>query len=369
MIKIRKNFKLILMVLLTQILACTNSSSNTTNIPQPAQKRGPEPIDTISITAAGDIMLGSTHPSSAFLPADDALNSFKNVKPYLKGDIVFANLEGCFLEKGEPQKCNNLHPNSCFAFRMPERYAGIIKDAGFNLLSIANNHIGDFGIRGRRNTTKILDSLNLNYAGLLDHPFSIFEIKGVKFGFCAFAPNANTVSLKNFASAKKLVAELKEKVDIVIVSFHGGAEGAKHEHITRKPEFLFGENRGNVYQFAHSVIDAGADLVLGHGPHVTRAIELYQNKFIAYSLGNFCTYGKFNLNGPNGIAPLVQIKLNRKGNFISANVISTKQNPLKGLEIDSNNLAFKKLVHLTNTDFTDHRFNFDNITNTITPKQ
>ncbi|WP_316822100.1 CapA family protein [Pedobacter gandavensis] len=314
--------------------------------------------DTITITAVGDIMLGSAYPNKANLPTDDAVNSFQDVESYLKGDVVFGNLEGCFLNTGKSSKCKDTIGNSCFAFRMPERYAGIVKSAGFNVLSIANNHVGDFGNKGRKRTVEILDSLQINYAGLQSHPFQIFEIDSVKYAFCAFAPNENTVSINNLIAAKELVASLKEQADVVIVSFHGGAEGAKFEHVPKKNEIFYAENRGNVYQFAHAVIDAGADIVLGHGPHVTRAVELYKNKFIAYSLGNFCTYGMFSLKGPNGIAPLLQIKLNSSGDFISAEVISVKQDKVNRLRIDKQDAAFDKIKTLTDTDFPGHQLDF-----------
>ena len=93
---------------------------------------------------------------------------------------------------------------------MPDRYAGIFKKAGFNVLSVANNHVGDFDAKGRKNTAKILDSLQINYAGQLDKPFTIFEKDSVKYAFCAFAPNENTVSIKNIDSAKMLVSALKK---------------------------------------------------------------------------------------------------------------------------------------------------------------
>jgi hypothetical protein len=314
--------------------------------------------DTITICAVGDIMIGSAYPSESNLPPKDGINSFKQVKPFLKGDLVFGNLEGCFLDSGKSTKCKDTVGNSCFAFRMPERYAGIIKDAGFNLFSIANNHVGDFGLKGRTKTVQILDSLNIKYAGLQSYPSTIFEKDSVKYAFCAFAPNENTVSINKLDSAKILVEELKRQANIVIVSFHGGAEGSKFEHVNRKKEVFYKENRGNVYEFAHAVIDAGADIVLGHGPHVTRAVEVYKNKFIAYSLGNFCTYGMFNLKGINGIAPLLQIQMNGYGDFLSAKVISVRQDKLRGLTIDPNHLAFEKLKSLTNADFPGNRLIF-----------
>ncbi|WP_316830599.1 CapA family protein [Pedobacter aquatilis] len=316
--------------------------------------------DTISITAVGDIMLGSAFPSGSNLPPDDAVNSFQAVDTLLKGDIVFGNLEGCFLNSGNSTKCNGINPNNCYAFRMPERYAGIYKKAGFNVLSIANNHVGDFDSKGRKNTARILDSLNIHYAGQVNKPFEIFEKDSIKYAFCAFAPNENTVSINKIDSAKALVSRLKKLADIVIVSFHGGGEGARFEHVTRKNEIFYKENRGNVYAFAHAVIDAGADVVLGHGPHVSRAVEVYKNKFIAYSMGNFCTYGMFSLKGNNGIAPLVQLKINGKGDFLYAGIISVKQDKINRLTLDENHGAFKRIKQLTDEDFPGHKLLFEN---------
>lgn len=316
--------------------------------------------DTISITAVGDIMLGSAFPSTSNLPPDDAVNSFEAVDSLLKGDIVFGNLEGCFLNSGNSTKCNGINPNNCYAFRMPERYAGIYKKAGFNVLSIANNHVGDFDSRGRKNTARILDSLQIHYAGQLNKPFEVFEKDSVKYAFCAFAPNENTVSINKIESAKALVSKLKTMADIVIISFHGGGEGARFEHVTRKNEIFYKENRGNVYAFAHAVIDAGADVVLGHGPHVTRAVEVYKQKFIAYSLGNFCTYGMFSLKGNNGIAPLLQLKINAQGNFLYADVTSIQQDKINRLKTDKNHRAFKCMKELTDLDFAGHKLKFEN---------
>jgi len=314
--------------------------------------------DTISIIAVGDIMLGSPYPIKTNLPPDDAVHSFKKVASLLKGDIVFGNLEGCFLDTGKSVKCKDTLNSSCYAFRMPVRYASTIKKAGFNVMSIANNHIGDFEDVGRKRTMDVLDSLNIKYAGLQSRPFALFEKDSIKYAFCAFAPNQNTLQIADIKGAKELVAKLKMRADIVIVSFHGGAEGALHEHVPKADEIFFKENRGNVYDFAHAVIDAGADVVLGHGPHVTRGVEVYKSKFIAYSLGNFCTYGAFNLKGPNGIAPLLQLKINNNGDFLVADVISVKQDKIRRLSIDPTHAAFKKMKYLTDTDFPGHQLTF-----------
>ncbi|MES2828575.1 MAG: CapA family protein [Bacteroidota bacterium] len=314
--------------------------------------------DTLSIVAVGDIMLGSAYPTKANLPKDDAKKSFKRVLDYLKGDIIFGNLEGCLLNSGTSKKCKDTIGNNCFAFRMPERYAGVIKAAGFNVLSLANNHVGDFGEVGRNRTTQILDSLEITYAGLSSHPSSIFKKDSTTYGFCAFSPNENTIPITNIDSASAIVRQLKSQVDIVIVSFHGGGEGSKFEHVTRRTETFYNEDRGNVYLFAHSVIDAGADVVLGHGPHVSRAIEVYKNKFIAYSLGNFCTYGMFNLKGSNGFTPLLQLKISKQGDFLYADIQSFKQDKISGLGPDPSTNALKKIKFLTDYDFPGHSLKF-----------
>ncbi len=99
---------------------------------------------------------------------------------------------------------------------------------------------------------------------------------------------------------------LKQQCDIVIVSFHGGGEGTGFEHVPFKIESYNNEKRGDVHAFAHNAIDAGADLILGNGPHVCRAMELYKNRLIAYSLGNFCTYRSVSVEGIGGLAPLLE---------------------------------------------------------------
>jgi len=349
------------------LFSCAGNSNGATQVNNPelpAQDSLPKLAadsnkkDTISIVAVGDIMIGSHYPSRKNLPPDDARNSFKQIAQYLKGDIVFGNLEGALLDEGKSTKCKDPNSTSCYAFKMPERYGGIIQKAGFNLLSTANNHVGDFGAAGRSRSTKILDSLGIHHAGLVSQPYTIFQKDSITYGFCAFSPNDFTPQITAIDSAKLIVEQLKRMADIVIVSFHGGAEGAKHEHVTRQTEIFYKEDRGNVYEFAHAVIDAGADVVLGHGPHVTRAVEVYKNKFIAYSLGNFCTYGQFSLSGPNGIAPIVNLKINNKGDFLFADIQSVKQDKINRLTIDPNQAAFKKIIHLTNTDFPEHRLEF-----------
>ena len=233
---------------------------------------------------------------------------------------------------------------------MPDHYADYLVDAGFNLLSIANNHIRDFGSVGAANTIRVLKEKSIYHAGLEDCAYTTFKKDGVNYGFAAFSPNTGTIKINDYENARQIVSHLDSLSDIVIVSFHGGAEGPTKKHITGSNELFLGEDRGNPYEFARKVIDAGADVVFGHGPHVTRAIDLYKDRFIAYSLGNFATYGRFNLSGPNGISPVIELDLDTKGKFIKGNIYSTKQVGEGGPIIDDQNLALKEIIELTKID-------------------
>ena len=304
-----------------------------------------------TIIGVGDIMLGSNYPSD-LLPKNDT-NILENTQDVLQNaDITVGNLEGTLFDTGgTPKSCDN--PNVCYAFRMPSKYGKYLKQAGFDYLSIANNHSNDFGQTGIKETIQNLNNLNIKYSGIkVIAENTILEKNGKKFGFVSFAPNSATVKLNDYNYAKKLISELKSKVDIVIVMFHGGAEGAGAEHITRGHEIFHGEDRGNVYEFAHFAIDNGADIVFGQGPHVTRAIELYKNKFISYSGGNFATFGKINVSGSMGIAPIFKIKIDNNGNFVSGEVIPVRQTyESAGPFIDSEKLAIKKIISLNKSDF------------------
>jgi len=306
--------------------------------------------DSISIIGVGDMMLGTNFPSVSYLPPEDGKNILTPVKHILKNaDITFGNLESVILsEGGTVKRCSN--PDLCYAFRMPNHYVNYFKEAGFDVLSLANNHIGDFGTKGRDNTVRLLVEKDIKFAGITKYPFTTFEKDGIKYGFCAFAPNRGTISIHDSKNAIGIVQHLDSICDIVIVSFHGGAEGAAQTHITGSSETCYGENRGNPYKFSRTVIDAGADVVFGHGPHVTRAIDIYKGRFIAYSLGNFATYGRFNLRGVCGIAPIIKLFVNQKGEFLSGNIYSIKQIGRGGPIIDNDQMALNEIINLTKSD-------------------
>jgi poly-gamma-glutamate capsule biosynthesis protein CapA/YwtB (metallophosphatase superfamily) len=313
-----------------------------------------EESDTLCIIGTGDIMLGTNYPSKSYLPpGGDCSPLLQPVHHVLQsGDLLFGNLEGVFCsEGGTPKRCKDT--TRCYVFRMPDRFARCLLDAGYDLLSVANNHVNDFGAEGRAATATLLDSLGFAYAGFVTHPWTLFEKEGTTYGFAAFAPNRGTMDLKNYARAAEITRMLDSVADVVIISFHGGAEGKDHQHVVRGDEEYLGYNRGSVYRFAHRVVDAGADVVFGHGPHVTRAIELYNDRLICYSLGNFATYRRFNLRGPNGIAPIIKVYTDRNGVFLKGEVVPVYQPGEGGPRIDPSGRAILKLMELTQGDFPD----------------
>ncbi len=314
--------------------------------------------DTVSIIGVGDIMMGTNYPENR-LPPDGGHFLLKSVEHILRdADVTFGNLEGVLLDSGgTPKTCKD--PKVCYAFRSPVKYVEHLVSAGFDMLSLANNHAGDMGDEGRRSSIETLENAGLLHAGQLNQKTTIFEKDGLKYGLVAFAPNANCVPLNDHAGAKALVQHLDSLVDIIIVSFHGGAEGAKFQNVPRAVEMYYGENRGDVYKFSHLLIDAGADIIFGHGPHVTRAVEVYNNRFIAYSLGNFCTYRGISINGVNGLAPIIKVFTDRKGNFIKAEITPTIQSYERGVQIDERKQVIRIMQDLTKKDFPESPVHID----------
>jgi hypothetical protein len=315
--------------------------------------------DPLTITAVGDIMMGSTGRRTA-LPPNDGVGLFQEVASHLRGgDLVFGNLEGALSDGEEGGKCREEKGPWCFEFRTPTRYVRHLKRNGFTVVNIANNHAGDFGPEGMRSTLETLQGAGIKAAG--GDALAFFEIKGKRVVLAGFSYKASryAYSILDIPQAVEIVRQLKANHDLVIVSFHGGAEGRSAQQVSDRNEIFLGEDRGNVVRFARSVVEAGADLVLGHGPHVLRAMEVYKGKLIAYSLGNFLTYGLFNLKGPNGISGILKVRLDPEtGRFLDGQLIPVKLvngglpeidpegegirnvRRLSGEDLDSRNLTF-----------------------------
>lgn len=321
----------------------------------PAERRAPERRATppsareITIAAVGDMMLGTDYPEN-HLPDDDGAGFLAEVAPILgTADIAFGNLEGVLMDGGEPRKtCSDAR--ACFLFRSPARYAGHYAAAGFDVLSLANNHARDFGETGRTASMQALDAAGIAHSGRAGD-FASLAVEDLDVALLAFAVTQKSNLMHDYAAAAATVARFAATHDLVIVSFHGGAEGRDVTRLPFAEEEYFGEPRGDVVRFARRMIDCGADLLLGHGPHVVRAMEVYRDRLIAYSLGNFATYYGISVTGLNGIAPILQVTLDGEGRFIEGHVYSTVQIRPAGPAIDPANQALALLRDLSVADF------------------
>ena len=249
---------------------------------------------TVRIKAVGDIMMGTLYPREVLPPGNS--KPLESVAELLDGgDILFGNFESTFSTVEESGK--DVSKKNYYAFNTPFGFGKYLKDGGFDILNIANNHSLDFGESGLSETIFNLQINDLSFTGLRDF-LHVQNIDGVRVGFLGFYWTDYFNNYNDRERVKEIIARGSERVDILVVTFHGGAEGAKALHIKDEDEFMGSSNRGNVIEFAHLAVESGADLVLGHGPHVVRAMEFYRGKLIAYSLGNFFTYGMFNMESP-----------------------------------------------------------------------
>lgn len=310
----------------------------------------------LRLSAVGDVHLGRGWRSgrSGVTPPREGRGFFDEVKPLLApADLVFGNLETALLDEGESQKCaRKERPEVCHSFRAPTVLAHRLAEAGFDVLSLANNHAGDFGMRGTESTLAALGEAGMAAVGM-GGTMHTAEVQGRRVAVLAFGVNALAYRLTDIAAAAAVVRSAAQAHDIVVVSFHGGAEGPAHARVPRKPERYLGEQRGDVYAFAHAVVDAGADLVIGHGPHVWRGMELYRGRLIAYSLGNFSSWYTFPTRGSAAESGVLEVELAGNGVALTVTLHPTRLARTGRPVLDVERSIIKRVRRLSALDFGD----------------
>lgn len=279
----------------------------------------------VTIKAVGDIIPGSNYPSKA-LPteAGGALAAekellFGNIQPFFdQADILFGNFESTLTNY--PDSAKDTSQNMTFAFRTPPVYAQMLKEVGFDVLSVANNHSLDFGEQGFADTIAHIEQAGMKAVGQKGQIVYI-TVNQIPMAFIGFSYLSDHNVMHDLATASALVQEAKKQAKIVVISVHAGAEGSDQIHTVDRNEYFFGEDRGNLVAFAHTLVDQGADLILGHGPHVPRTVELYQGKLIAYSLGNFVGYQTLSTVGTLGDSLILNVQMDAEGNFVGGRII------------------------------------------------
>jgi hypothetical protein len=278
--------------LLEQRLAVAAGPVQTAPHPDPT----PSAPVALRIAAGGDTMLGNDLRGAGGLPPNDGVDLLAPLADVFgPADIAFVNLEGTLADDVPSSKCGP-QSTSCYAFRSPTSFTRALTEAGIDVVSHANNHAMDLGEAGMEATAAALDAAGIAHTGRYgDVAFVTAGEQTVAFvgahsGECCL--NVNRVN-----EVVGAVAWADDRADLVVFTFHGGAEGSRARHVPGRVEVAWGEERGDVLALARAAVDAGADLVLGHGPHVLRAMEVYRGRLIAYSLGNLVGYRQFGTRG------------------------------------------------------------------------
>ena len=334
------------------LLACTLSAAAcAATAPAPAatatvrpELRTTSPSGPVTIVAAGDTILGDT----PVLPAHPA-TYLRGVTTYVRNaDISFGNLEGT-LTTATAGKCS-AGSSACFDFRNPPRYAGYLRDAGFDIMGMANNHSHDFGQVGLDQTVRSLNNHGLRHTGLPGQ-ITVLQANGTRVAFVAFAPYPWASNLLKVDAAMALIRKAVSKADLVVVYMHAGGEGSDRQHVTGREEYFLGEDRGNPERFGHRAVKNGADLVIASGPHVLRGMEFYRHRLIAYSLGNFCGYKNFNTAGVLARSAVLRVRLGSRGGFRRGRIVSLHLSSVNRPARDTTNAAASMIRNLSHEDF------------------
>jgi capsule synthesis protein PGA_cap len=336
--------------------------ADTVSTPSPLLEPTPPPAvrwyTPVRLAFVGDINLGTTTLPDG-VPPDSGRGLLDRARPSLTGDLVVGNFEGVLADTGTSVKCL-VHParkeqrRNCYAFRTPTFLAPRLVDAGFTHLNLANNHANDLGPAGRASTERILESLGIRLYG----PLGRITVDTVRrgdslttVGLVGFTTYPFAYNLLDIERSAAVVDSIRPLVDLLVVTFHGGTEGAKAVRTSEVAESLGREPRGDLRRWARAVIDAGADAVIGHGPHVLRGMEYYRGRLIAYSLGNFATYRGFNLAGPLGITGVLQLEFSDQRALQRARLVPMLQLPLQGPFPDRDKAALRLVRSLSAEDF------------------
>ena len=301
---------------------------------------------TVTIGWSGDAVPASV---DAGLPPDPA-RLFGAITPYVRApDVMIGNLEGTLTDVAGSSKCG---PGStdCVAFRAPPGYGRLFARAGYDVLSLANNHAHDHGEAGLAQTRQVVRADGMLTTGAPDE-IAVTTVRGVRVAVVGFAPYGWAAPLNDPAAVRSLVSRAAARADIVIVVFHGGAEGSDALHVPAGRELAFGEDRGDLRAFARTAVAAGADAVLGAGPHVVRGAEVVAGRPVAYSMGNLVGYRVLSTAGVLGTTAMIQLTFRADGSWVGGLLRPTRQVQPGYPEPDPDRAAIALVRRLSTEDF------------------
>jgi poly-gamma-glutamate capsule biosynthesis protein CapA/YwtB (metallophosphatase superfamily) len=311
---------------------------------QAGSKKSGRPEATVSIDWVGDMTFGTLDE----WPPDGTGSLIAAMRPYLQSDLTVGNLETALgdlpMSKCAPKETD------CYQFEAPDYTAKDLKRDGFSAVNVANNHTLDAGPAGETSTDDALRQAGLAWAG---RPGQITYLtkNGIKIALLGFAPWSYDADALDIPAAEALVREARQHAQVVIVMEHLGGEGDDYRNVRPGEEYYLGQDRGNSIAFTHGVINAGADLVMGSGPHVLRGFQWYHGHLIAYSLGNFCGYNTFGLDAYTSVSAILHVTLNASGKFVTGS-ITPLQLASPGIpQVDHGGTAISYINSLSQADF------------------
>src|SRR3954469_11009385 len=309
-------------------------------------RHGRPPGGPVSLVWGGDVTLGSyrgrpPHHGRPFLA--------RVVRVLRRADLAVVNLEGTF-GPASTSKCAIGTSPTCFPFKAPARNAQTLRWAGVDLVNTANNHAYDYGPEGWVATRRALIGAGVEATGAVSE-VHVIERNGTRVAFAGFSTYPWTASMSDLASVKALIADADRQAEGVVVLMHAGAEGADRTHVPLGREEAFGEDRGDSRAFAHTAIDAGADIVLGSGPHVLRGMEVYKGRLIAYSLGNLAGWHNFGVHGALGLSGLLKVELAADGRLKRGRLVSLRLGRAGVPRRDPADAARRLVRRLSRADF------------------
>jgi poly-gamma-glutamate capsule biosynthesis protein CapA/YwtB (metallophosphatase superfamily) len=264
-------------------------------------------------------------------------------------DLAVVNLEGTF-GPATTSKCAIGVSPTCFPFQAPAGNARTLRWAGVDMVNTANNHAYDYGPEGWVATRTALIRAGVRATGAIGE-VQVIERNGTRVAFAGFSTYKWSAPMSDPVQVRAIVAEADKQADVVVVLMHAGAEGADRTHVPVGREEAYGEDRGDSRAFARTAIDAGADLVLGSGPHVLRGMQMYKGRLVAYSLGNLAGWHNFGVHGTLALSALLKVKLAPDGRLTRARLVSLRLRGAGVPRVDHGRAAERLVRRLSKSDF------------------
>lgn len=328
-----------------------------------ARKRLSSPV---RVCAGGDVTLGTNLDPFWAKYAADTLNRLYGLSPdpdslapalrpfFAGADVVLLNIEGAIGDGPAPRKCGP-QSTSCFAFRQPPNAATALRglvDSGVVLVgNVANNHSRDAGDAGRDSTISYLAAADIRVTGADTIATAVPLPSGDTIAILGFHTDTASPDARDLAAVRRHVGRAVSEYGTVIVTMHLGAEGPLAQRTRNATERFLTLNRGNPVQFANAALAGGATLVVGHGPHVLRAIEWRGERLVAYSLGNLLTYGPFKLREPTNYGAVLCATIDSARHIGGAELRPTMQLWPGVLQADTTKRAWALVDSLSALDF------------------